>query len=713
MSIFKRFSSKKSGDKGLESDSPLLDETASLTDDSLEKNIPVSADDAVPSLKGFTAKEQEVIRSILSDEKPAKSNFHKTNRKTDKDPKKSTAKKTTSPKAEKKKPVKKAAEPVKKAKKKAPVAAKPEPKKSKPKNAKKAADDYLSDESFKTALNILKGDLDIDTEFDDEELFLDTVIEPETEAKNTEAENSVSTTTNKSASRETENTVKIDYPDRLTATATFTPVARDKKVEKAEKHNPEVEIEVESASMSPLASEDEDMTSRNDRDRGQDDMGDLRRQADNRREELANSDRRINLGEMRMDVANIVSDIESGDSMYRRAQQRVENLTGFIERAEVDFSILDRLEPENRALKSENMALQSELEKRKTKISQLTNSIEDLQRRFGDTQSELDATQGNLAQSIKNNERAERDIAEMQAQMQEVRLKTDRMRNDLDVETRENSSLRGRIADLTTQLDQVTTEKLNFAKHIETLKIDVADHSENRLQLRDEVSELRHSLKEAQRQNTQMRGEITGVHDDIRGFKTQYEFNILKRDERISDLEAQIVELNDKLRVKEDHFQSTNRELSVLRKERTTQDLERERLEKSVEQANSQLYRTEEELLKSRKAADELDMKYRDVADALSRAEERRQSSVPVASPDIAPPPFHQPARAIETDDISITSQAPRVRSSAAADPIARAEPPVQEDTAPSAERIAPTRQISDDIEDMLTDYKLGLRNIG
>lgn len=468
------------------------------------------------------------------------------------------------------------------------------------------------------------------------------------------------------------------------------------------------------------------MTSRNDHDTYRDETYELRRQADQRHEDVVHSQRRINLGEMRMDVANIISDFESGDSMYRRAQQRVETLTGYIERAEVDFSLLDRLEPENRALKSENLALQSELDKRKTRISQLTSGLEDLQRRYGDAQSELDATNSKLAQSIKNYERSERDIAELNTQIQEMRLKSDRMRNDLDVESRENGSLRSRIADITNQLEKATSEKLSLAKQIETLKIDVADQSENRLQLRDEVTELRHALEDAQRQNTQMRGEITGVHEDIRGFKTQYEFNILKRDERISDLESQIVELNERLRVKEDQFETTHRELSAIRKERTAQDLERERLEKSVEQANSQLYRTEEELLKSRKAADELDLKYRDISAALARAEEIRHSSAPAETPDIAPPPFQQEAPKIETDDIAINASE---RSYSTDAPITQPEtglkpslpletvpvppaPTPRPDAAPSAERIAPTRQITDDIEDMLTDYKLGIRNI-
>ncbi len=723
MSIFKRFSSKKTGDNASESEALLHDENASLTEDDAQPNLPVSADDAIPSLKGFTENEQDVIRSILSDKPLPPSNFHKTNRKTENVEQETTADNTPKKTSVKKKPPKK---------------------KSLKKNV--TVDDFLSDETFKDALNILKGDLDIQTEYDvDDEIpeFVSEDIAPE------EFEENLVQKDEPVAETDVEPQIP-DYPEKLTARATFVPVneMHNEKVNiqtQEENIEPEVELAAESPSDALRLSGEEDMTSSNHNDEApredirdeprdnvradlREDTYELRRQADVRYDDIANTQRRINLGEMRMDVASIISDIENGDSMYRRAQQRVENLTGFIERAEVDFSLLDRLEPENRALKSENLTLQSELDKRKTRIAQMTTNLEDLQRRYGDAQSELDATHSKLAQSVKNYERAERDISELNAQIQEFRLKSDRMRNDLDVESRENSNLRGRIADITTQLDKVTSEKLNLAKQIETLKIDLADQSENRLQLRDEVTDLRHTLEDAQRSNTQMRGEISGVHEDIRGFKTQYEFNILKRDERITDLEAQIVELNERLRVKEDQFETSARELTALRKERTAQDLERERLEKSVEQANSQLFRTEEELLRSRKAADELDMKYRDISAALSRAEQRRQSSEPAQTPDIAPPPFHearaeiprqetpgwdaprqqmeQSRQAFETDDIAISTPSQRATT--------QAEPsPSRAQEAPEAERIAPTRQITDDIEDMLTDYKLGIRKLG
>jgi len=57
---------------------------------------------------------------------------------------------------------------------------------------------------------------------------------------------------------------------------------------------------------------------------------------------------RLDVGAMRLDVAKISADIQSGEEIYRRALQRVEGLMGFVEKAEVDFSVLNRLEPENK-----------------------------------------------------------------------------------------------------------------------------------------------------------------------------------------------------------------------------------------------------------------------------------------------------------------------------------------------------------------------------
>jgi len=643
MSIFKRLTGKKTGDKRQPADDPVLDETKSLTSNE-QPSVPKDTTDAIPSLGIFTKEEKDVIKSIL-DDKPISPD--KTWKKTEEiEDSKST---------------------------------------------KKSVDDILLDESYKNALNILKGtpattpSKDIPKAKSVE--TSNSKVKAKANPKATKAKSKKSTTkptkTIKAAKPKTKKIIEE------TANAEDTKMSNESN---SDYDNTKINLnlrtetpDIDTIKSDIPASFDERIETRSEHSSSRNDPY---QHSSRRRENFASPERRTNLGEMRMDLASIVSDIENGDSMYRRAQQRVENLNNFIERAEVDFSLLDRLEPENRALKSQNLTLNSELDKRQTRIAQLNSSLEDLQRRYGDAQSELDATQSKLAQAMKNHERAERDISTINSKLSEVRLRHDRMRNDLDVENRENSNLRGRIGEITEQLEKTTTDKLNFAKQIETLKIDVSDQTESRTKMREEVSDLRHALEEAQRQNTSMRGEIGSVHEDIRGFKTQYEFNILKRDERISDLEAQIVELHDRLRVKEGQIESTTRDLSVLRRERTAQDLDRERLEQTIQQQSSQLSQTEEELVRTRRATSELDQKYQEVTSELARSVEVRQSSQPAETPDIS-----ATGRNVPKDDIALENN------------------PY---SAPQANRIAPNRQITDDIEDMLTDYKLGIRsNLG
>jgi len=631
MSIFKLFSGKKSEKTADDKGEMALDETLCLTDE-VDDQIPLpkAPEDKMPSLSNFTEKEQELIESILSDKPLPKSEEKSLDDTVEAD---EILDLSTPP---------------------------PKPR------TQKSIDDILSDDSYKSALSVLRGELTEAPE-DLEETQEDPVAE---------------TAANITPTAEIEDEEPLMDDDSRTKDGAT--ISEETVIEETIVEKPTPEPELKQAE--PVY----------------------------RSEQPTSGHRRINLGDMRMDVSSIISDIENGDSMFRRAQQRVENLTSYIERAEVDFSLLDRLEPENRALKSENLALTSELEKRKSKIANLSAGLEDLQRRFGDTQSELDATQAKLAHFKKNHEHAERDIAQLNNELQETRLKAERFNNELGVENRENSNLRSRITALTEQLDKVTSDKLGFAKQIEALKIDVDDQVQNRKRLRDETSDLRHALEEAQRENTQMRGEIGSVHEDIRGFKTQYEFNLLKRDERIAQLESQLVEMNDRLRLKEEIIDKTTRDISSLIQERTTQDLERERLQHTLNQQTAQLHQSEEALLKSRQAATELDLKYREVASTLAINSSQRDNVPLSAGPDFTPAAQVKPAIIAETAPAPTPALASRSVQSDDISPLFSIEkddiPVDYSGAAPAAERIAPTPQLDDDIESLLTDYKLGLR---
>jgi len=82
---------------------------------------------------------------------------------------------------------------------------------------------------------------------------------------------------------------------------------------------------------------------------------------------------------------------------------------------------------------------------------------------------------------------------------------------------------------------------------------------------------------------------------------------------------------------------NASKDVSELRKHRTTQELERERLEKLIQGQSTQLDDAQAQLLKSKQHMQELDQRYSDVTAALSVTQARRDAQIPVANPDIQP----------------------------------------------------------------------------
>jgi len=117
---------------------------------------------------------------------------------------------------------------------------------------------------------------------------------------------------------------------------------------------------------------------------------------------------RADIGAMRLDVARISADIQSGEELYRRAQQRIENLTGFVERAEVDFSLLNRLEPENRRLKARNRTIEREIEASTQKMNVLRAELEDREHRLADKTRVYENAVGKLSVAKKSLQEYER-----------------------------------------------------------------------------------------------------------------------------------------------------------------------------------------------------------------------------------------------------------------------------------------------------------------
>ena len=138
------------------------------------------------------------------------------------------------------------------------------------------------------------------------------------------------------------------------------------------------------------------------------------------------------------------------------------------------------------------------------------------------------------------------------------------------------------------------------------------------------------------------------------------------------------------------------RDVQELRKIRTAQDLERERLEAEVETRSFQLDEARSELLKTKQDVTDFDRRYRDVATALTVAQARRQSSAPAENPDIQPlPPVQQPV--LQTPPP--VAAEPELAQHAAVD-------------APSEKKSYDMESLTDDdISDRIMDFRLGLRS--
>ena len=394
---------------------------------------------------------------------------------------------------------------------------------------------------------------------------------------------------------------------------------------------------------------------------------------------------RANVSELRLDVSRITSDIENGDALYRRAQQRVQGLMQFVERAEVDFSLLERIEPENRRLKARNAMISKEFEETVRQTALLESDLDEHRRRLAEINAQYDTVNGNLAKAMKALSERDHEIRQLTNDISAITLKLDREKTTTEVEIRENNVLRDRVVNLTNDLEDTKASRAEAIKIVESLKIDLEDHRNARERISDEAYDLRHALDEAQKQNNQMKGEMVALHQDISTFKTQYEFNIISRDDRIILLEAQIEDLARQILVKEDIVTSAARDVTELRKSRTGGELERERLEKIIDAQTLQLEIAQKQIMENQSAMDEMDTRYRDVAAALSITQNRRAHQSGVTSPDIYPDMQHEPDNA---------------------------------EALPTSIPVSKRRNMTDDygthekdiIDDHITDYKLGLR---
>lgn len=298
---------------------------------------------------------------------------------------------------------------------------------------------------------------------------------------------------------------------------------------------------------------------------------------------------RLDVGAIRLDVAKISADIQSGEEIYRRALQRVEGLMGFVEKAEVDFSILNRLEPENRRLKAQLRTSQSEAENIKGKLALISADLEDHQNRLTEKTSQYEQARSKLISAATSLKEYERILKATKAESERYSLAVERHKTALGVEGRENKVLREKIAELSKALELRQADYLEASKMVESLRSDCADFKDQAETFRSEAQDLRITLNTAKQQNNAMKGEMKTLHEDIKSFKTQYEFNIINREDQITDLESQIVFLAKEVDAKTELANSATQDMATLRSIRNEQDIERDRLEKQLAAAQEEI----------------------------------------------------------------------------------------------------------------------------
>ncbi len=332
---------------------------------------------------------------------------------------------------------------------------------------------------------------------------------------------------------------------------------------------------------------------------------------------------RTDINAMRADIAHIQTDLESGDAIYRRAQRRINNLLKYAERTEVDLSLLDRLEPENQELKSTNRLLNSELESRVSQIAVLNNQIQDLQRRYDEKEAELDQNLLHTADLTQTLECDEKKYSEQKQIIDDLKAMLERVQCDYDTEIAENQKLREKMRDMSEKTDSAHHQKLDLAKRLESIKIDLNDQINNRDRLRLENHELRQTLEELQKQNTQMRGDLLSVHEEIRSFKTQYELTIIKRDDRIGLLISENETLRETIRQKDNSLQSASRDIHLLKKQCRVHNLEHDKFEHLIKDLKHQLKDKEDAFYESQQKVEKLERSYYNIAAALSVNKQR------------------------------------------------------------------------------------------
>jgi predicted nucleic acid-binding Zn-ribbon protein len=190
-------------------------------------------------------------------------------------------------------------------------------------------------------------------------------------------------------------------------------------------------------------------------------------------------------------------------------------------------------------------------------------------------------------------------------------LAAERAETSLSTEKRENDILRQKLVDMTMSYEEKQVGYLEAKKIADSLMQDTDDFRASAETAQGEVVDLRNALNQTRLINTQMKNEMVTLHEDIQTFKTQYEYNMLAREDEITSQQAQIDQLQKQLDIKDEIVRNAARDVTELRKIRTAQDLERERLENVIETQTYQLDQAQSDVVKSQQDASDFDRRCR------------------------------------------------------------------------------------------------------
>jgi len=205
--------------------------------------------------------------------------------------------------------------------------------------------------------------------------------------------------------------------------------------------------------------------------------------------------------------------------------------------------------------------------------------LEDREQRLAEKTRIYETTLGKLSVAQKSLQEYERALNTSRESSDRNALNAERLQTSLDVERRENEVLRTRIADTVTDIDLKQTAYIEAKTIADSLAQDCSDFRHQAESAEKEADELRKNLAQAQTQNNAMKAEMLSLHEDIRTFKSQSEFTIISREDEMTALQQQVDHLSKQLEIKDDIVRNAARDVQELRKVRTAQDLERERLE--------------------------------------------------------------------------------------------------------------------------------------